>query len=215
MSQDQRYRTLVLASGNGTNFQAVIDAVQARRLPLDVVCLIVNHADAYAINRASAASIPVKKILWVRTTTTRAQFDATLLDAAASAKPDLILLLGWMHLLARPFLERFPHILNIHPAFLPLDAALDAVTMPDGKAMPAFRGPRAFDDALAHESRWFGASVHRVGPEIDRGEVLVRAPLLRKSEETRAELLERIHGIERRILIEAIDRWIDERHGNG
>lgn len=206
------YRTVVLASGNGTNTQTVIDAAQAGRLPLDLVRLVVNQANAYAIERAKSASVPVTTLLWDRTTVTRAQFDATVLDAVAAEKPDLVLLLGWMHVLPRSFLERFPHVLNIHPAFLPLDATLDTVTMPDGQALPAFRGARAVDDALAQGARWFGSSVHRVGAEIDRGEIMVRAPLRRYDEESRAALLERIHVIERRILVEAIERWICERH---
>jgi len=212
VSPDRRYRTVVLASGNGTNFQAAIDAVQARRLPLDLVRLVVNRADAYAIERAHAASIPVTKLLWDKVTTTRAAFDAALEDGVAAAKPDLVLLLGWMHILARSFLERFPQILNIHPAFLPLDITLDEATMPDGTILPAFRGARAFDDALAQGGPWFGACVHRVRSEIDRGEIMVRAPLLRTNEEPRAELLERIHMVERRILVEAIERWICEQH---
>jgi phosphoribosylglycinamide formyltransferase-1 len=212
VSPDRRYRTVVLASGNGTNFQAVIDAVQARRLPLDLVCLVVNRADAYSIERANAASIPVKKLLWDKAAITRAQFDATVDEAVAAAKPDLVLLLGWMHVLDRSFLERFPQILNIHPAFLPLDMTLDEVTMPDGKKVPAFRGARAFDDALAQGVAWFGVSVHRLGSEIDRGAIMVRAPLSRANLETRDELLERVHAIERRILTQAVERWIYERH---
>lgn len=212
VSADRRYRTVVLASGNGTNFQATIDAVRAGRLPLNLVCLVVNRAHAYAIERANAASIPVKKLLWDKAAMTRAEFDAAVGEAVASAKPDLVLLLGWMHVLDRSFLERFPQILNIHPAFLPLDITLDEVTMPDGKIVPAFRGARAFDDAIAQGTPWFGACVHRLGSEIDRGEILVRAPLSRTNEETRAELLERVHALERRILVEAIERWIYERH---
>jgi phosphoribosylglycinamide formyltransferase-1 len=83
--------------------------------------------------------------------------------------------------------------------------------MPDGTPLPAFRGARAVDEALAYGAAWFGASVHRVGLEVDRGEVMVRAPLSRIEGETRETLFERIHAVERRILIEAIERWIDER----
>ena len=95
MVPDRRYRTVVLASGNGTNFQAVIDAVQARRVPLDLVWLVVNRADAYAIERANAASIPVTKLLWDKATTTRAQFDALLLAVVAAMQSPI-----WFYYLA-------------------------------------------------------------------------------------------------------------------
>ena len=59
-----------------------------------------------------------------------------------------MLLLGWMHLLSDSFVRAFPQMLNLHPAFLPLDPRRDDVVMPDGTQMPAFRGPRAVRDAL-------------------------------------------------------------------
>ena len=207
----QRYKTLVLASGNGTNFQAVIDAVHSKRIPLDIVRLIVNHADAHAIERAQIAGIPVTTLLWDRAEMTRAAFDAEILAASAAAEPDLVLLLGWMHVLPDTFIERFPHILNVHPAFLPLDPALDTVSMPNGDVIPAIRGIHAVGKALERNAKWFGATVHRVTPAIDRGEVLIRAPLLRESGEPREQLFERIHALEHRILIDGIERWMLER----
>jgi phosphoribosylglycinamide formyltransferase-1 len=205
------YRTVVLASGNGSNFQAIIDAVQERRLPLELVSLIANHAEAYALERARAAQVPAATLVWERSAQSRADYDAAVLDAVERAQPDLVLLLGWMHVLPRAFVERFPQTLNLHPAFLPLDLPLDTVTMPDGYVIPAFRGARAIQDAVDYGSPWFGASVHRLRLEVDRGEIMTRAPLRRGATEPVEALVERIHALERQVLVAAVRRWTFEQ----
>lgn len=205
------YRTVVLASGNGSNFQAVIDSVNAQRLPLELVSLIVNRYDAYAVQRAQAAQIPATTLVWNRSTTSRSAYDAEVLDAVTRAQPELVLLLGWMHILPRAFVEQFAQTLNLHPAFLPLDPLLDTVTMPGGYVIPAFRGARAIDDAVAYGSPWFGASVHRLRAEVDRGEIMTRAPLLRRSDEPIEQLIERIHALEHDVLAAAVRRWTFEQ----
>ena len=141
-------RTVVLASGSGTNFQAVIDRV-ADGLPLDLRALVSNRSDAFAIERARKADIPAILLPWQHDRESRAQYDRALHEAVARLEPELVLLLGWMHLLDPAFVDAFPNMLNVHPAFLPLDPASDSVTLPDGTTMPAFRGPRAVRDALA------------------------------------------------------------------
>jgi folate-dependent phosphoribosylglycinamide formyltransferase PurN/GNAT superfamily N-acetyltransferase len=205
---DERlHRTVVLASGNGTNFQAVIDAVAEKQLPLELVALVANRPQAYALERARRGAIPATTLVWDRANASRTDFDARVMNAVAAAKPDLVLLLGWMHVLPPEFFERFPEVINIHPAFLPLDPALDTVTMPDGDILPALRGPRAIADGLALGMRWFGVSVHRVTPEVDRGRILVRAPLRREPGEGSDALTERIHALEHRCLVEGVARW--------
>jgi len=205
------YRTAVLASGNGSNFQAIIDAVREQRLPLELVSLIANRTQAYALERARAAQIPSTILVWERGVQPRAAYDAAVLEAVERAQPDLVLLLGWMHVLPRAFVECFPQTLNLHPAFLPLDLPLETVTMPDGYVIPAFRGAHAIEDAIAYGSPWFGASVHRLRVEVDRGEIMARAPLLRAPEEPVEALVERIHALERQVLVAAIRRWTFEQ----
>ena len=134
-----------------------------------------------------------------------------MLSAVAATEPDLVLLLGWMHILPPAFVERFPASLNLHPAFLPLDPARDTVTMPDGTTIPALRGARAVDDAFAAGIRWGGATVHRLGASVDRGEIFARAPLLRDDGETRDSYMTRLHALERTVVAGAIRRWSFER----
>ena len=122
-----------------------------------------------------------------------------------------MLLLGWMHLLSESFVGAFPEMLNLHPAFLPLDPDRDDVAMPDGIRIPAFRGPRAVRDALAGSSPWVGATLHRVTGATDRGPVLARKPLLVKPGEDEDDLMERVHEIERGVVRAGVTRWLYER----
>jgi phosphoribosylglycinamide formyltransferase 1 len=204
-------RTLVLASGNGSNFQAVLDAARRGDLPVDLIALLTNNPRANAITRARAAGVAVAVLPWNRPRETRVEYDAHLFDAVASEKPELVLLLGWMHLLPASFVRAVPETLNLHPAFLPLDPQCDDVIMPDGTRMPAFRGPHAVRDALAAGSRWTGATVHRVTPATDRGPVMVRKPLRIQPGEEETVLMERLHRVEHRLVAAGITRWLYER----
>jgi phosphoribosylglycinamide formyltransferase 1 len=207
-----RPRTLVMASGNGSNFQAVVDASSSGSLPIDVVALVSNDTRAYVIERASAAGVAAAHVVaWRRKEETRAQYDERLLEVVRFVAPDLVLLLGWMHLLSDAFVAAFPEMLNLHPAFLPLDPSCNDVGLPDGTRIPAFRGPHAVHDALAAGSRWAGATVHRVTPATDRGPVLARKPLRVQPKEDEAHLMERIHAAERDLVKSAIVRWLFER----
>ncbi len=204
------HRAVVLASGNGSNFQAVVDGARANRLPLRIAALISNNAAAYALQRARDAGIHAVALPWDRTAQSRGQYDAALFDLVRREEPDLVLLLGWMHLLEHRFISSLPETINIHPAFLPLDPLADEVTYPDGSTTPAFRGARAVADALAWGSRWVGASCHRVMPQADRGPILVRKPLALADGETQEAIVERLHPLEHRVLAGGIMRWAYE-----
>jgi phosphoribosylglycinamide formyltransferase-1 len=207
----RKYRTVVLASGNGTNFQAVLDGVQAGNLPLDVTMLLCNNANAVVLERARAMNVHAVILPWERKTQSREQYDEALLGAVEREQPELVLLLGWMHLLPSAFIDAFAHIINIHPAFLPLDQHRNEVAFPDGSVAPAFRGPRAVDDALTFGSRWVGASSHRVTLETDAGPVLVRRPLRLADGQAKAMIMQRLHPLEHRVLAGGIMRWVYER----
>lgn len=203
----RRWRATVLASGNGSNFQAVAEAALAGGLPLEVAALVVNDPGAHALERAEKIGVPARVVAWDRASESREAYDGRLLAAVAATEPEVVLLLGWMHVLPAAFVARFPQMLNLHPAFLPLDPAADAVTMPDFSVLAAYRGRRPVDDALRDGAAWIGASVHRVGVAVDRGAVLARAPLRLRPGETREDLDERLHALERDVLGLAIRRW--------
>ncbi len=203
-------RTLILASGSGTNAQSVIDEVHAG-LPLDLKAVVSNRADGYALERAKRAGIAAETVVWDRAQQSRSEYDAALLSRVSAFEPELVLLLGWMHLLDVHFVTAFPELLNIHPAFLPLDSSRDIVGMPDGHEIPAFRGARAVRDALAAGSHWVGATMHGVTLETDRGPVLARRPMHVSQGEDEVAVLERLHPMEHDIVKAAVRRWLYER----
>jgi phosphoribosylglycinamide formyltransferase-1 len=199
------WRTTIMASGNGSNFESVVEASRTGRLPLDVTALVVNRADAFVRERARRAQVPEHVV--VREKALRETYDARLLEIVEATTPDLVLLLGWMHVLDAEFLASFSEILNLHPAYLPLDPAADRVTLPDRSTQRVYRGPRAVDDALGDGAGWIGASVHRVERAVDRGAVIARAALQLRPGEPREELEARLHVLEREVVAEAIGRW--------
>lgn len=209
--KDRRYRTLVMASGSGTNFQSAIDRAADGTLPLELVMLVSNKSSAYALERARAANVPAVALPWDRKAQTREQYDRALFELVQREQPELLLLLGWMHVLPDRFCAQFPHMINIHPAFLPLDQTKDEVSFPDGTVTPAFRGAHAVRDALDWGSRWIGASAHLVTLEADRGPVLVRKPLPIQAGETQEKIMERLHPVEHRVVSGGIMRWVYER----
>lgn len=209
--RERRYRALVLASGRGTNFQSVIDGVEAGNLPLDLTVLVSNKSGAYALDRARNAGIPAVALTWDRNAQSRDQYDQSLFEVVHREQPDVLLLLGWMHVLSDRFVAGFPQTINIHPAFLPLDQHKNEVAFPDGSVTPAFRGAHAVRDAIEWGSRWVGASSHLVTLEADRGPLLVRKPLAIVPGETQESIMKRLHPLEHRVLAGGIMRWVYER----
>ena len=204
---EKKWRVTILASGNGSNFEAVVERANAGEIPFDVQALVVNRGDALALERAKRLGVAACLVAWRRGEESRESYDARLLETVVATEPDLVVLLGWMHVLSAGFVARFPQLLNLHPAFLPLDPALDAVTMPDGSVIRAFRGAQSVDDALAAGSGWIGATVHRVGVAVDRGDVLARAPLRALEGEPRQALDARLHTLEHEVVVNALRRW--------
>lgn len=208
---ERRARCVVMASGNGTNLQSVLDGIASGNIPLDISLVASNRTHAYATERARLAGIPALTCVWDRAAQPRERYDAQLLESIRREEPELILLLGWMHLLDDRFLAAFSEMLNIHPAFLPLDQRRDEVTFPDGTVAPAFRGANGVRDAFVWGSRWIGASCHRVTSDTDRGPVLIRKPLRLLAGQDQQAALARLHPLEHQVLHGGIMRWVYER----
>ena len=169
----------VLVSGSGSNLQALIDAA----LPISAVAS--NRSDAYALERARAAGIPAAtfSLECHRSREERDLVMATWLEE--EHRVDLVVLAGYMHLLTKPFLDRFPdRIVNVHPSLL-----------------PAFPGARAIQDALAAGVATTGVTVHYVDGGLDTGPVIRQEAV---PVEPRDSLLERIHRVEHRLLPEVV-----------
>ena len=200
-------RLVVLASGSGTNLQALIDAVGAGRLRAEVTRVIVNRRGAPARQRARRAGIPEECCLlgpYVDRApdhlAARHRYDADLADAVAAGQPDLVVLAGWMHLLSMAFLDRFPdQVINLHPA-LPW----------------TFPGATTIDDTWAAyragEINSAGVMVHRVVDEgVDDGPVIACEEVPIHDDDSIDTLTERIHRVEHRLLVDAVATLLERR----
>jgi len=201
-------RIVVLASGSGTNLQALIDAERAGALAGSVV-LAVADRECGALARAEAAGIPSALVPLAdrKDRAGRAAFDGRLAETVAAARPDLVVLAGWMLLLDDGFLDRFPgRVINVHPALLPDDGGPTVVC--SAGELPALRGDRAVRAALRQGLSVTGATVHVVTPELDAGPVILReeVPVLLGDDE--ATLHERIKRVEHRLLPQAVNRML-------
>jgi phosphoribosylglycinamide formyltransferase-1 len=210
--ETRRFRATILASGAGTNARNVLACARAGSVALDVAALIANDPNAGALAAAREHGVEAIALPWDRRShESRASYDAYLTDVVAGTEPELVLLLGWMHLLPPEFLARFPETINLHPSFLPLDPAVDEVVAPDNTVIPALRGAHALRDALRAGVPWSGASVHYVTEATDRGAVLVRIPLLVGDATAPEALRERVRPVEFEAVSAAIRRWTFER----
>ncbi len=164
----------VLVSGDGSNLQALIDD------GLPVAAVAANRKDAYALVRARNAGIPTATFS-LDCHADRAERDLVMATWLEEHDVELVVLAGYMHLLTKPFLDRFPRrIVNVHPSLL-----------------PAFPGARAIDDALAAGVATTGVSVHYVDEGLDTGDVIDQEPV---PVEPPASLRGRIHAVEHRLL---------------
>jgi phosphoribosylglycinamide formyltransferase 1 len=199
----------IFISGNGTNLQAVIDSAKSGELPLDVRLVVSDNAEAYGLVRAKRAAIPTAVEVWRRDLETRSAYGLRLAKRVEESGARLVLLLGWMHVLAREFLEAgFDGVLNLHPAYLPDDPQADTVTLPDGSASEVFRGAHALRDAIAAGASMTGASLIEVTPAIDRGPVLARRAMRLQPDDGEEAALARLHQIEQEVVREGVLAWI-------
>ena len=156
-------RIAVLVSGGGTNLQALIDARDRGELPHGELALVVsNNADAFAIERARKAGIPVALCLREKGAP-RADFEARLLDILSENRIDMIVLAGFMAILSSDFVARYPErIINIHPSLIPSFCG------------EGFYGLHVHEAALRYGVKVTGATVHYVNEIPDGGRIIAQ-----------------------------------------
>ena len=177
----------VLASGAGSNLQAILDALHGGPEGIVVAGVASDRPGARALERAEQAGVPTATFPR-EAFADRAARDAALADWIAAREARLVVLAGYMQLLSPAFLQRFPHaVINVHPALLPAFPGLDAV-----------------GQALAHGVKVFGVTIHFVDEGVDTGPIVLQRALELPRAHTRAEVLQRLHAIEHELLPEAI-----------
>ncbi len=181
MTLPEGSRLAVLASGSGTNLQALLDAY-----PENVAVVAGDKKDAFAFERARRAGVPVE---WLDPEgfDDRTDFDRKLADRVSAHDVSLVVGAGYMRILSKAFLEKFPAVLNVHPSLLPEFRGLDAV----GQAM----------EAGVSET---GVSVHFMVEEVDAGPVAARERVPIHLGDTKEKIMERLRPVEHKLLVGAV-----------
>jgi phosphoribosylglycinamide formyltransferase-1 len=180
-------RIAVLASGRGSNFQAIIEAIRREQIPATCVTLITDNPKAYAIKRAKKAGIPVKVINY-SSFPSREMYEQALLAAMQEVNADLFVLAGYMRILGDEIVRSFPgKMMNIHPALL-----------------PSFTGLHAQLQALNYGVRVSGCTVHFVDENLDCGPIILQRCVAVLDGDDEDSLAERILKHEHQCLPEAI-----------
>ncbi len=185
-------RVAVLASGRGTNFEAIVKAFKEGRIKGEVVALIVNRRNAEAVKRAERLGV---NWLFVDPFSfpSREDYDKRLVEILKHLKVDLVCLAGYKLLVSELFVEAFPNrILNIHPSLL-----------------PSFPGLKPHWQAVTYGVKISGATVHIVDRGVDTGPIVVQAAVSISPEDTPQTLSEKVLAWEHRIYPQAV-KWFSE-----
>lgn len=182
-----KYRLAVLASGRGSNLQALIDAIEEGKIRAEIAVVISDNPEAQALNRADKYGIPAVSVQR-RNFTTREFFEKQILDIIEEKKCDLICLAGFMRILSSYFINNSEaKIINIHPSLL-----------------PSFPGLDAQKQALDYGVKFSGCTVHFVDEGMDSGPIILQAVVPVYDDDTEDTLAERILKEEHRIYPEAV-----------
>jgi phosphoribosylglycinamide formyltransferase 1 len=180
------FRIAVLASGGGTNLQAILDKLHGRD-EVEVACVGSNKADALALTRAERADVETA-VFPADEYPNREARDAAIGDWAEERGVDLIVLAGYMELLSPEFVRRFRNrIINVHPALLPSFPGLDAV-----------------GQALEHGVKVTGVTVHFVDEGVDSGPIIMQRAVEVPDDRQWQTLEDRIHAVEHELLPQTI-----------
>ena len=182
-------RLAVLLSGRGSNFQSIHEAIQRGALDAEIVCVISNRPDAPGIERAREYGYAAHAIDH-KAFPNRAAHEEEVLRVLDAARPDFIALAGYMRLLGKAFIERYPNrILNIHPSLL-----------------PAFPGVDAQAQALAYGVKVSGCTVHFVDEHLDAGPIVVQRAVDVRDDDSAETLSARILVQEHEAYVEALQK---------
>lgn len=172
-------RLAVLLSGNGSNLQAIIEAIQRQQLTAKIVVVISDQKQAYGLERARLAGIPTAYIPYTR----RSLFEEQLLQQLTDHRPDYIILAGFMRLLSQKIVTRYHgRILNIHPSLL-----------------PKYPGLHTYERVLAAGDSEHGTTVHFVNEVMDGGPIICQAKVAVQPQDTPETLKQRVQQLEHRL----------------
>lgn len=187
-------KIIVFVSGNGTNFQTLVDAQNDGFLHANVVGVVSNKSDAHALQRARQNNIPIFVELYDSKNESRSQYETRLAKIVNNLQPDLIVLVGWMHIFTKTFLDQFSNItINLHPALYGEFTGLNAIE-------------QAFNAHKLGKQHHSGVMVHNVIEEIDAGTVVDQVRLNIFPQDTLESFKKRVQYHEKSLLLRSIDK---------
>ena len=194
-TQNSPLKLGIMASGNGSNFEAVAQAIQDGHLNAQIQVLIYNNPSAKAVARAENRGVP-SVLLNHRQYKSREKFDEQIVQSLQEYDVEWVILAGWMRLLTGVLIDAFPDkIINIHPSLL-----------------PSFKGIHAIEQALSAGVKITGCTAHIACLEVDSGPILIQAAVPILSDDTAETLHARIQIQEHRILPQAIALAAQRNH---
>ena len=175
-------RVAILASGNGSNFEALAHQFQAGLLPGELIFVFSDHHDAYVLERAQRLNVRAFSFE-VKEFENKAAYEKALLQLLQEQEIDLIVLAGYMRIIGQTLLSYYSNrILNIHPSLL-----------------PSFPGLHGIKDAYEYGVKVTGVTVHLVDDGVDTGPIIAQEPVMILPEDTLESLEEKIHQTEHRL----------------
>lgn len=175
-------RVAILASGNGSNFEALAHQFQAGLLPGELIFVFSDHHDAYVLERAQRLNVRAFSFE-VKEFENKAAYEKALLQLLQAQQIDLIVLAGYMRIIGQTLLSHYSNrILNIHPSLL-----------------PSFPGLHGIKDAYEYGVKVTGVTVHLVDDGVDTGPIIAQEPVMILPEDTLESLEEKIHQTEHRL----------------
>ena len=177
----------ILASGNGSNFESIVKAIQNKQLNAKISILIVNNPDCLAIKKAIKHKIPYI-IIDHRNCSKRIEHDELVMKKLEEFSVELVVMAGWMRIVGEELINKFEsRLINIHPSLL-----------------PSFKGVDAIQQAMDNKVKITGCTVHHVQKEVDSGSIIIQAAVPIKELDTKDDLRKRIQNMEHIILPIAI-----------
>ncbi|UCD55045.1 MAG: phosphoribosylglycinamide formyltransferase [Candidatus Omnitrophota bacterium] len=182
----------VFVSGNGTNLQAIIDAISRGEIKAKIALVVSDNKDAYALARAKKANIETF-ILSAKGFKNREDYDKEIIKELEKRSIRLVVLAGFMRLLSPYFVRRYKNkIMNIHPALL-----------------PSFKGTHGIKDAFEYGAAMSGVTVHFVDEELDHGPIILQEAVSINESDTLETLEEKIHKVEHRLYPKAVRLFVE------
>lgn len=188
-----RLRIAVLASGRGSNFVAIADAVACGEINADIAFLLSSNKEAKALEAAKKRGIDTRLV--DSRSLAKEEYDSRLLETLKDEEIDLILLAGYMKIVGKALIEAFPlRIMNIHPSLL-----------------PAFKGLNAQKQAIDYGVKISGCTVHFIDDGMDTGPIIIQASVPVLDDDTTETLSERILVEEHRLYVKAVKLFAEGR----